>query len=455
MLDLRDVPIELETPADGSPPDTDDGPSRGGAITALVAATGLVITLVLLNGLEPDGRRYQSGVTRLDLDAAPDAALDGEGQAAPAAGVDATDDLVDSQTLTVTGSGFAPGVGITLTQCVLGLVEPVSNCYQSSAQDRVEADEYGEFSIRTIARRLLQSDSGVLDCAHLTAGRCAMVVTADHSASPRTTRYGGAVQLRYDRAPARPDSGRPAAPPLDAGPARPPDFEISLETDTGLGDGERVTVLVDDAEPRTRLTFELCAPATPATADCPPVAEGELGDLGRAWFDIRLPRLTRDSESAAVVDCVEGCDLRVRSEMSQVDIPVRFDPAGDLLPPAVLTLADEATVPGQSVTVTGSGFLPLTTLDAFICNRPIQRDEEYWSDPVHWCGWPPAGLWATDPVLSDDGAFEATLVHPHSIDLFSWTGPHQCHLQDCWLVVTTGETPGTTPVGSVRISGDE
>ena len=75
----------------------------------------------------------------------------------------------------------------------------------------------------------------------------------------------------------------------------------------------------------------------------------------------------------------------------------------------------------------------------------------FWADPVHWCGWPTDGLWITDPEMSDDGAFEATLAVPEAIDLFSWTGPHDCRFQECWLVVTTGLAPGTTSVGSVRL----
>ena len=450
-VDLREVPIELESPSAGSQPVTGDGSSPAGALGALAAAAGLVLTIVLLNGLGPDGRRYESfGDGRVR----PDAAL-ADGPAAPVISIDPADDLVDSQTLTVTGSGFAAGVDITLTQCVLGLVEPVSNCHQSNVFETLQADARGEFTAQTRARRLLRSDSGILDCAHLTAGRCALVATADRPATPQTTRFGGAVQLRYDRAPEPPALVEPSDPALDDEPVRPPDFRISLEGDTGLRDGERVTVLVADAEPGTLLNFGLCAPDTPPGVDCPPVAAHHVGDERRTWFDIRLPRLTREWASATMVDCAEGCDLRVRTDDTQLDIPVRFDVESDLLPPAVLTLDDTAAARGDPVTVTGSGFLPLTSVDSFVCSRPIQRDEEFWADPVHWCGWPPDGLWTSDLVMREDGTFEASLVQPATIDLFSWNGPHQCHLQDCWLVVTTGRAPGTTPVGSIPLSGDE
>jgi hypothetical protein len=429
------------------------------AIGVLAAAVALVGALVLV-GNDPRAERQDHPP---EEQAETDRGSAAQRQSnAPTVVVDPPDDLRDGQSLTVTGTGFRPETTISLTQCVLGLFEPVSNCYQARHLDLEITDDTGQFTTEVPAHRHLTTDGGVLDCAALSWGRCAIVVTADEAESTGSTRFAGARQLRFadspEPRPPDPTSEDPAGQRPQSVPApssRGQSLTVSVSSRSGLGDGEPVTLRLRHGEPRSRVQIELCDQEAPLGASCPLIAAYDLNSFGAGAVDVRVPRLTRSHDHGDLVDCAGGCRLRLVAENSATDTSVTFDPAHDFLDDAELEIDGDTLTPGHPVSVTGSGFVPLTSFDAFVCSRPVDRDEGFWVDPVNWCGWPPAGLWATEPSMTPDGYFRATLIPPTTVDLLSWTGPHNCLMQDCWLVVTTGRALGTTPIASARLVYDE
>jgi hypothetical protein len=78
--------------------------------------------------------------------------------------------LVDFQTVTVTGSGFPANTQLVLAQCTNGATDPTTDCDLSFLQF-VTTDIDGNYSPPFTVERLINTSAGQIDCA---PSNCAM-----------------------------------------------------------------------------------------------------------------------------------------------------------------------------------------------------------------------------------------------------------------------------------------
>jgi hypothetical protein len=78
--------------------------------------------------------------------------------------------LVDFQTVTVTGSGFPANTQLGLAQCTNGATDPTTDCDLSFLQF-VTTDNNGNYSTPFTVERLINTSAGQIDCA---PSNCAM-----------------------------------------------------------------------------------------------------------------------------------------------------------------------------------------------------------------------------------------------------------------------------------------
>jgi hypothetical protein len=162
--------------------------------------------------------------------------------------------------------------------------------------------------------------------------------------------------------------------------AADPDPSVLVTPATGLVDGSAVHVTVAGALPLGELFASVCAAG--AVTDPPCQGTGSLGFTipasGVLEFDLVVEAVLRDA-NGATVDCrvAPGCALVVLTQradgaVARIVTPLGFRADGPLRPPPALTV-DPATdlVDGQTVQVTGRGFLPTAGIVLWQCRTPF------------------------------------------------------------------------------------
>jgi hypothetical protein len=266
--------------------------------------------------------------------------------------------LVHGQTVTIRGSGYPPRAPFEVLECVEG--EPVGRACEvltdaTFFDDLPRTGANGRFTVQEEVEVVVDTADGAVDCR---IDQCLVSVgfLAPVAFSPEGL---GGVPIAFD--PAGPDPTR---------------YPVAADPDTGLVDGDRVTV-TGDGFPVDDPGFDLArvslcrAPAGDVREDC------DAGE--QQWVRVdRNGHVEATVVARAIlhlrsgdVDCrVTSCVLLVepdpffapfgRGEPSEAGlVPLAFDPAGPLQPPPVLT-ADPSTGlrDGDAVTVEGSGFDP-------------------------------------------------------------------------------------------------
>jgi LPXTG-motif cell wall-anchored protein len=217
-------------------------------------------------------------------------------------------DLVDGQTVSVTGAGFPPDHHVSFYVCAPDQV--AGGCQWTP--DFATVDGAGNFRADVVVSAVTPSEDGEIDC-RTTAEPCVLVAAEGSPSSPRAAR----APLHFD-----PDS------PLLPGP------EIAVEPSTNLPDVATVTVSGEHFAPRGDVSVMVCRTGSDFEG-CDPQADTFLSPDGSGAFTIELGVAARfQSWEGERVDCRTdpGCEVVAEDFVRQrrATAPLTFAP---LAPP--------------------------------------------------------------------------------------------------------------------------
>ncbi|HKA85785.1 MAG TPA: neocarzinostatin apoprotein domain-containing protein [Acidimicrobiales bacterium] len=217
-------------------------------------------------------------------------------------------DLVDGQTVSVTGTGFPPGGDVTFSVCAPDHV--ADGCQWTP--DFAPVDGAGNFRADVVVSAVVPSGGGEIDC-RATAEPCMLVAGEGSPSSPRAAR----APLHFD----------PDAPLL-------PSPEIAVEPSTNLPDVATVTVSGEHFAPSGGVEVMMCRTGSDF-GGCDPQADAFLEPDGSGAFTIDLGIAARfESWEGERVDCRDdpGCEVVAEDFVRQrrATAPLTFAP---LAPP--------------------------------------------------------------------------------------------------------------------------
>lgn len=372
-----DVERHLATLPTGAP--TPKPRSRILAVAAAVVVLGGMI-LAIGNTGGDDGR------SRLDVDAdgnplpdpepgtlTPLGPQDGKDSMRLPVTIEPLEGLTDGGTVTVSGSGFAPGEEVGIVQCAseagggdapetaAGIDGCSINIVEYAYADEA-GDATGTFDVRRVVTTPL---TGTVDCA-AEPDRCIVAM--------------GAI-TDYDR------SGGVAFIIAGGDPVDIP--TLAVNPADGLGDGDVVRITGKGYQPGEQLSVEVCstdpsscwatgadlARVEPApNEDCFTECSGfglqvEVDDRGTIDAELPVYRFLPSEEPGRYVDCaISDCRLRVTGSTAPPPAPlVFFDDGTTPEPPAVDVDRTTGLRPGETVVVRGGGFEPGTSIYLSVC----------------------------------------------------------------------------------------
>jgi lysophospholipase L1-like esterase len=311
-----------------------------GVVAAIVAGAALPL---ILSATRPD--------SSLVLDRAPVAACSppqSAGSGAPVADasppcsptLSATphSGLRDGQTITVTGSGFAPNESVPIIECQTGATDQ-GQC-SGEIFGFADADSTGAFTVELQVIRLIDviNSGAVVDCAR--RGGCVLSALDSQENTVVTS-----TSISFKKVPL----------PM-----------ISVTPSTGLDDGQTVTVSGSHFDAGGQVTFAECPAGANEFFECDFDVEQTATASASGTFSVPYPvaRILTNTEGGpggGSVDCaVQGCELAALSNFTEAvtaSVPLAFDPTVPPLPPLNLTLKLKSSGTVQSdggATVSGT-----------------------------------------------------------------------------------------------------
>lgn len=265
---------------------------------------------------------------------------------APTVTVDPATALVDGDVVTVTGTGFRPDEGASVVLCADSAEGTVCR-YPGWTLADAAGTAAQDIRVRAILQGWLPSGPGEVDCREAT---CSVRMLSDSGL------WSNRVDLHFD----------PAAPLLP-----PPTAAVSPSTD--LVDGDVVTLTVGGFGPDAFLDVEVCAlGADDLPLGCtwkPSFSADDLG-AGTTSFGVRA-RIRAWDPADGLHDCRQvTCTVTVTdySNDDAATVALSFATDGPLLPPPTLTVTPTTgIVDDETVTVTGTGFVPGEWVDVQLC----------------------------------------------------------------------------------------
>jgi LPXTG-motif cell wall-anchored protein len=230
--------------------------------------------------------------------------------------------LHDLQSVTVTGSGFAPGSSLDISQCKVNGNEIAGVCY-GATRTVVTTDSSGGFSTPMFVRRVINEIGATVDCAS-SPGLCAIAVPG----------ASAVVGLTFD------SSIPPAGPSIDVQPS------------TGLSDGETVQVHGVGFTPDADVKIAQCPAGSHGLETCEiatiVVAHSDASGNVAATFVVHTV-ITPSGENNTPVDCrATPCRLVVANSLGaseNADVSLAFGSSalprtgGTTLPWSVIAVA--------------------------------------------------------------------------------------------------------------------
>ena len=244
-------------------------------------------------------------------------------------------DLLDGDTVRVTGSGFDPDAPVALAECAVGL-SPLGGCTPSYSGVTVAAD--GTFATDLVVDRITYLPDGTpVDCAQPDA----CVVSA--------------VDFRFG------EEAATAPVRFDPSVAPPPPPSITVTPSQDLADGQLVEVSGSGFPRRQTVGIVECRAASGQDGcDLSNLLFVLTDEDGRFRADMELYRYLQ--VDIGEVDCAQPDACRVGAGIPPSgvvgdDAPIQFDPDAPPPPPATLTITPGGALDDdQLVTVTGTGF---------------------------------------------------------------------------------------------------
>jgi len=254
--------------------------------------------------------------------------------------------LVDHQLITVSGSGFAPGSSVYLSECLASLTGPCDY----GTQRYVRVGRRGTFTAKNFVlerRQVTYNRTGTkrVDCADAPK-KCVVVA--------RPSGFG---------------SAKPPTAPLVFDPHKPLAVETAhLSPSSQLTDLESVTVTGGGFTPGYTVNIIECeasAKSAPGLCDystAHPVTAGFHGEFTTSYF-VRREIAVYDATGPAAFDCggsSGACLLVFQGSPAQPNkqVPLDFDPSVPAVPPSITASPDTGLADNQRVSITIGGFTP-------------------------------------------------------------------------------------------------
>jgi len=258
-------------------------------------------------------------------------------------------DLLDDQSVLVSGEGFEPNQYVTMAQCVAP-ADPFAGTCRYTGTD-LQVSPTGSFTVSVTVRRVMfqASTNTVTDCA--VAGACVIFAATGYP-------YDGvAAPIQFD----------PTVP-------LPPPPVVTATPDTDLLDGDTVVVSASGFDAGTSVAVIQClAVEAPGGANCnvSGLRIVETDGSGAILVDLVVDRVLHLTDGT--FDCAFVACRIVVADLPDGGYPngsaaIAFDPTVPPPPPPTL-VADPATglVDGQTITLHGSGYPRNRTLGMAQC----------------------------------------------------------------------------------------
>ena len=265
----------------------------------------------------------------------------------PTLSVTPSTNLLDRQTVTVTGSGYPADTSVVLLECLDPPTADPFNCGYSSVHN-VLSDGSGAISTTITVRRIVRTQGTSTDCA--TAGACVLLSGVNEVGD------GATAPIQFDG----------SVPP-------PPPPTISVTPSTNLLDGDTVHVTGTDFDPNFPVSVAQCPAGVGQSPGCGygPGSFVVTDDAGAFSLDLVVDRILYGT--ATPIDCavpgacvVSAIDLYDGSLTTSVAI--QFDPNAPLPPPPSVRIDPATGVDdGQFIRVFGSGFPRHTNVGVIQC----------------------------------------------------------------------------------------
>ena len=278
----------------------------------------------------------------------------------PTISVTPSTDLIDRQSVHVTGSGFRPLRTVQVGQCIGGTTD-FYQCRPTSYEPPTVAAD-GTLDTTLAVRTILQPyDGTTVDCRSA-AGACEVQVGPLNQGDPPLRQA-----LSFD-----PDA--PLAPP--------PTLTVTPSTD--LVNGQHVVVDGAGFSPESPVGLSECA-STSSIGTCALGTSVEAAEDGTFSVGIDLHNRLWAGQVLDCRDPAVTCSMQAYSYFEpdgSATTDLSFDPEGPNLPPPVLA-ADPSTdlVDGQTTSVSGSGFAsPFGPI--FVADRMDRPATAAWVPPT-------------------------------------------------------------------------
>jgi len=288
--------------------------------SAKVLATLVFATLVGL------GRPFATGAVTLV-----------SGSASPAT------NLLDGETIAVSGAGFDPNTQVGIAECLSGATEP-AQC-DLTGVSFATASVSGSFSIQFNVTRFINVGGAIIDCAAPNSCVLGMEETSNISLSVT-------VGISFENLPVVSPS-------------------IQVDPSTNLIDHQSVQVEGTGFTSRASIALVECTNGSTAVSDCDLstiliVRTDPNGDLDSPYQVARIIDV-----NGSTIDCAAlmGCELgvgNVDDYLQRSVVPISFANA-PVLTPSVTVVPSTNLLDGETVTVTGLGFSAYATISVSEC----------------------------------------------------------------------------------------
>lgn len=279
-----------------------------------------------------------------------------EGTSTAAISVDPASDLVDGQTVTVTGSGWGEYYVAIFYECSADL----ERC--AGPFGYAVGDDHGDFEDEIVVRAAFVDEDGPVDCR---TEDCVVVAGVGIESGPREADPAEAdsdliVPVTFD----------PSAPLLD-----PP--SLAAEPATDLIDDQQVVLTGERFVPEEAVVYQCPAGFTDPRDECrfDDLADfqpdGTLSERERVRTVLHNEAGDVDCRTTDCVFAVVGSDGRTIASVA-----LAFDPDAPLKPPPVLTVTPSTgLVDGQAVVVEGEHFS--SNWHGIILECPVDREDDF------------------------------------------------------------------------------
>jgi hypothetical protein len=306
-------------------------------------------------------------------------------------------DLVDHQTVLLSGSGWPADVSPEFGQCKTG-AKDFGEC-RNTIVGYGPPNADGTFAFPFAVRRILHLGNGDdFDCGSA-PGACSI------------------VSFTFDGSPVLVTS--PIS--FDPNVAPPPPPTITVTPSTDLVQGQKVSVTGTGFAPNSFVRVSQCLTSEDEDGFCPSFGAFARTDANGAFvseYAVARGVRTFDGDNP-VVDCASGpgvCSLAAFADDDRASQVLDFDPNAPLRP-ATVTVTPDTDLPDRAlVTVHGEGFTPGDQIAVSQCSADT---------PVFVFGC--SNLSQSESVIvGDDGTFDRRMRVHREIEDFSGPGPVNC-----------------------------